>query len=579
MKLILGVVALTIAGMLAPRAAADDLVTSRTVLNDPAGSLTVADAARRNGTPVGQILATGSTHSVLWMRVRVRPPAQGTKVVLYIVPTFLNEIRLYEAGPGDPATWETRVTGNRYPYRLRDRNSTSLGFVVNVTAPEATYYLRFNTRSPLVVSVEALTPEEADHRDHRRDLLEVFFVTSMLFLLLWAIQNYLLDRQPVVGMFAIHQAVYTLFGIVATGYLAPSLGVRFPHLVDLVDATLYLAINFTTVLFCRELFKPYRPPPAMMRGLTAMLLAYPFLLAAMVLGFDTLAVNANAILIKLAWVFLVVISFSLRVECTPKRRTLQVFFTFVLLNNGIFWYVSRGSIPTSKADLGMVQILIVDGLVIGGLIALMLNARTRQALRQGQLSALELLQVQKKFEKEQELKKHIEVQAWTDYLTGLSNRRHFVELADRELARAIRFQRPLSLLVIDFDHFKEINDTWGHRAGDLVLKEASQLLSKALRDEDIFGRIGGEEFAIVMVETEGLASLEVAQRLCKAVADASIVPQGCDHIRVNISIGLTELKNRKIDFNSLLDEADQAMYTAKQAGRNQVCISEHVSHA
>ncbi|MDR3751205.1 MAG: GGDEF domain-containing protein [Terracidiphilus sp.] len=574
MKLILGVVVLTVACILAPRAAADDLVTSRTVLKDASGALTIADVARRDGTPVGQILATGSTDSALWMRVQVRAPAQGSKVVLYILPTYLNEVRLYEAGPGNPATWETRVTGNRYSYDQRDRNGTSLGFVVNVTAPEATYYLRFKNMGRTLISVEALSPEEAIRKDHRRDLLEVFFVTSMLFLLLWAILNYLLDRQPVVGLFAIYQAAYTLFGIVATGYLAPLLGVRFPHLVDWVDTILYLAINFTTVLFCRELFKPYKPPPAMMRVLTLLLWAYPFLLAGLAVDNGEPAVRTNAFLIRLTWIFLAAVAFSLRVECTPRRRLLQAFFTFVLLNNFLFWYIDRGSIPTSRADLGMVQILIVDGLVIGGLLALMLYARTRQVLREGQESALKLLLAQERFETEHELKKHIEVEAWTDYLTGLSNRRHFVELAERELARAIRFQRPLSLLVIDFDHFKEINDTWGHRAGDVVLKEVSRLLRQALRDEDIFGRIGGEEFAVVMVETEGEDAIEVAQRLCATVAEASIVPQDCERIHVNISIGLAQLNNRKIDFNNLLNKADQAMYGAKQAGRNQVFISE-----
>ena len=560
--------------MLAPLARANDLVISRTLISDASGSLTIADVAHRDGTAYVPALASSSMDSVIWMRLQVRAPAQGGKAVLYILPSYLNEIRLYEAGPGDPASWQTRVTGNRYSYGERDRNSTALGFVVNVTAPVATYYLRFKNRSPMFISVEALSPEEATLKDHRRDLLVVFFVTSMLFLLLWAILSYFLDRQTVVGLFAVHQAVYTLFGIAATGYLEPLLGVRFPHLLDWLNVILYLAINFTTLLFCRELFRPYKPPPVMLRGLTLLLWAYPFLLAGLAVDNGALAVNANAVLIKITWLFLVAIAFSLREESTPGRRVLQVFFAFVLLNNALFWYLNLSSIPTSRADIGMVQILIVDGLVIGGLFALILYARTRQVMREGQQSAQDLLLAQKRFEKEHELKKHIEVQAWTDYLTGLSNRRHFVDLAVRELARAIRFQRPLSLLVIDFDHFKDINDTWGQRAGDIVLQEVSRVLRQALRDEDILGRIGGEEFAVVMVETEGVDAVEVAQRLCATVAETSIVQEGSERIRVNISIGIAQLKNRKIDFNCLLNEADQAMYGAKQAGRNQVFLSE-----
>lgn len=174
---------------------------------------------------------------------------------------------------------------------------------------------------------------------------------------------------------------------------------------------------------------------------------------------------------------------------------------------------------------------------------------------------------------EQELKHQIEIQAQTDYLTGINNRRHFVELAEKELARAIRFQRPFTLLVMDVDHFKRINDTWGHAVGDLVLQQIARVTNEAMRTQDHFGRTGGEEFAIVLVETEGSSAVEAAQRLCASVADARIVP--CDDcIPVTISIGVAQLHGRTIDFNQLLLEADRAMYKAKEAGRNQAFVSE-----
>jgi diguanylate cyclase (GGDEF)-like protein len=573
----LGIAASIVLCLAAAQAAASDLITSRTVLEDRSGTLTIADVVHRDGTPFGPTLSMRSTNSALWIRLQVRAPEQGSKAVLYILPTYLNEIRLYEAGPGDPAHWPTRVTGNRYAFSLRDRASIPLGFVVDVTAPQATYYLRIKSRSPLVFNVAAVPPEEAVQRDHRRDLLEVFFLTSMLGLLLWAGHAYLLDRQPVVGLFALHQAAYTLFGAVATGYLAPLSSARFPHAIDGVNAALYLVINLTTVLFCRELFKPYAPPRWAMRGFSLLLWAYPVLFAALATGYAPFAVNVNALLIRVAWLYLVMVAFLLRAESTPKRRLLQIFFVFVWLNNIAFWYVDHGSLPFAKADLGMVQILVVDGLLIGGLFALMLHARMRQKLHEGLQSALDLQWVREKFELEHELKKQIEVQAQTDYLTQLSNRGHFLELGERELARAIRFQRPLTLLVIDVDHFKKINDTWGHRTGDTVLQEMASVLREGLRTEDIFGRIGGEEFAVVMVEMEGAASVKVAQRLCVTVTDALIAPNGAERIPVSISIGLTQLQGRSMDFGTLLEEADQALYCAKNAGRNQVFVNGQVT--
>jgi len=572
MKRILGILALMALCFPAARAASSDLIGSRTVLEDKTGTMTLAEVVHREGTPFGHTLATNGAGTVLWVRLQVHAPAQGSKVVLYILPTYVHEVRLYEAGPGDPSQWPTRVTGNLYPYAQRDRVSTALGFVVNVTAPETTYYLRL-ANCPLLFSVEAMSPEEAIAKDHRRDLLVVFFLTSMLGLLLWAVHAYYLDREPVVGLFALHQVVYTLFGFVHTGYLAPISSARFPYLADWMGNLLYLLINFTIVLFCRELFKPYNPPAWALRLFSVFLWAFPVLLILGAAGYTNAALLLNALLIRTTWVYLVVIVFLLRTEAAPKRRLVQIFFIFIWLNNLAFWYVNHGSLPIARTDLGMLQILVVDGLLIGGMFALMLHARIRQKLREGYQSALDLQRVQQRFEIEQEQKRQIEVQAHTDYLTGLSNRRHFLALAQRELTLAISFHRPLTLLLIDVDYFKRINDTLGHRAGDTALQKIAGVLRDVVRKDDILGRIGGEEFAVMMVGMEGEPSVRIAQRLCTAVMDAEIAQDGAERIPVTISIGLTQLRGRNMDFSSLMEEADQALYRAKHAGRNQVFVS------
>jgi len=187
MKRHFGIFIVIVGCVLTQPASASDLVISRAVLEDATGTLTIADVAGRVTAPAAPTLSMNSTDSVHWLCLRVRAPAEGSKVVLFIRPTYLNEVRLYEANSGNPLTWETRVTGNDYPYGDRDRASISLGFVVNVTAPEATYYLRLKTRSPAQFTVEALEPTEAESKDHQRDLVEVFFVTAMLCLLFWAI--------------------------------------------------------------------------------------------------------------------------------------------------------------------------------------------------------------------------------------------------------------------------------------------------------------------------------------------------------------------------------------------------------
>jgi diguanylate cyclase (GGDEF)-like protein len=128
--------------------------------------------------------------------------------------------------------------------------------------------------------------------------------------------------------------------------------------------------------------------------------------------------------------------------------------------------------------------------------------------------------------------------------------------------------------MVDIDHFKTINDTWGHSAGDTVLQEVSHLIRNALRDVDIIGRMGGEEFAVMLVETDVDQARQLAQRLCTTVADTMIVlKEGVPPLQITISVGLTGLKGRDIDFDSLLNEADMVLYSAKQSGRNKVVIS------
>jgi diguanylate cyclase (GGDEF)-like protein len=574
MKLLPALAVLCAGLLLSPPAIATDLTASRTLLEDPTGTLTIADVAGHVVTPVGPTFGVRNTKTVHWVCLRVQPPAQGSKVVLYLQPSFLNDVRLYEAAPGDPLTWKSRVTGNRYPFENRDRATAALGFVVDVGPSGATFYLRAKTRSPADFSVEALEPADAVRRDFHHDLVVVFFATAMLCLLVWAILSYLLDRQLVVGIFALHQATYTAFGLVVTGYLAYWIPARFPQWNDTADIVLYCAINFTSVLFCRALFKPYAPPRALILGLNLLLCTFPLLLAGIALGYDSPAVGINNALIKLTWLFFVVIAFSLRTESTPSRRLLQVFFVSILMSNLFFWVAAVVRPDFSLVNHNGIRVLIMNGLVIGGLFAAILHTRARHARREAQQAAVNLVLVQKKFELEQELKKQAELQARTDYLTGVFNRRHFVELAERELARSIRFQRPFTLLVIDVDHFKAVNDTWGHSVGDKVLQQVAQLIRETLRGEDIFGRTGGEEFAAVLVEAGCEGAREIATRLCSTVADSVIVPEEGAHIHVSISIGLSRLNGRRIGFDSLMGEADSAMYEAKQAGRNRVLICD-----
>jgi diguanylate cyclase (GGDEF)-like protein len=158
----------------------------------------------------------------------------------------------------------------------------------------------------------------------------------------------------------------------------------------------------------------------------------------------------------------------------------------------------------------------------------------------------------------------------TDDLTTLYNRRGFFELGQREFERARRFDRSLAAIMFDIDHFKLVNDTHGHSAGNLVLNELGGLCRAELRDVDLLGRYGGEEFVALLPETAIGGGLQVAERLRRRVA-GHVFKTGRIDLNITISLGIAILDGNAQTLTELIDLADQALYAAKRAGRNRIC--------
>ncbi len=159
--------------------------------------------------------------------------------------------------------------------------------------------------------------------------------------------------------------------------------------------------------------------------------------------------------------------------------------------------------------------------------------------------------------------------ATKDSLTGVNNRHHFMELAQEELKRYQRHKRPLAMMMLDLDHFKNVNDTYGHHVGDIVLIEFSKTCSAVIREIDYFGRLGGEEFGILLVESGVDDARQVAERVRRQVEDMVISVKETE-ITITVSIGLTMLNSSDSDFKEVLQRADRALYQAKNEGRNRV---------
>lgn len=202
--------------------------------------------------------------------------------------------------------------------------------------------------------------------------------------------------------------------------------------------------------------------------------------------------------------------------------------------------------------------------------------RHNRAIHHQDLLSDHLMTVQRELKEKnaqlEEARRQLELLSITDPLTSLYNRRHFDEVLQSEAMRCRRYKHPLSLCIMDIDHFKLINDEYGHTTGDIVLKELGRMLQNHLRETDTIARYGGEEFAAILPETDSETAQMIADRLRRTVALHSFETHA-GSLHITISMGIKSVSQCQIDTLELIDQADAALYEAKRAGRNRVHLS------
>lgn len=180
------------------------------------------------------------------------------------------------------------------------------------------------------------------------------------------------------------------------------------------------------------------------------------------------------------------------------------------------------------------------------------------------------------YKKRYELEKELERMSYTDMLSGLNNRRHFMAFLKKEFERYRRTGKSFSLLMIDIDHFKRINDTYGHPVGDRVIRIVGEILREETREMDFPARIGGEEFAVILPEIDAEDAFKVAERILEKARNRPVDIPGGEPVRFTVSIGIA-VATIGSDETSLINEADEALYRAKREGRNRTVLYDSSS--
>ncbi|MFN4101224.1 MAG: sensor domain-containing diguanylate cyclase [Pararhodobacter sp.] len=166
-------------------------------------------------------------------------------------------------------------------------------------------------------------------------------------------------------------------------------------------------------------------------------------------------------------------------------------------------------------------------------------------------------------------------EASRDVLTGAMTRRAFTDTLRKTFAARARARSKASLVLFDLDHFKSVNDTWGHAAGDAVLKAVARAVQRELRVEDSFGRVGGEEFAILVANADAMTAADVADRVRRAVERLTF--PGFEQVKITSSFGVAEANDSLLDVEDWTDRADAQLYAAKSSGRNRICIAANTA--
>ncbi len=258
----------------------------------------------------------------------------------------------------------------------------------------------------------------------------------------------------------------------------------------------------------------------------------------------------------------------------PSRvstATLVAVFTVAGTVLSIRWI--HGTPPSLLAAVAMIMLVpAATGLVV---------ARRFQAAHRTMYALLKQAQttnaaLEQEIESRRELEAELQRQATTDPLTGLHNRRSFDRHFQRELNRARRNGTPLSLAVLDMDHFKKVNDSHGHNVGDEVLRAIAGLLKEEVREPDVCGRLGGEEFVVLLTDADKDAALAVAERLRQRIAGTPVQASGLT-LALTVTVGVAELLPWEDDLAALTQRADEALYAGKRGGRNCVRLADEAA--
>ncbi|ATX80149.1 diguanylate cyclase (GGDEF) domain-containing protein [Mariprofundus aestuarium] len=522
----------------------------------------------------------GFSQSAYWFRINLEASELQDRL-LEIDHPLLDEVSLYLFA-GEQLLQEFQ-TGDSRPYVERPLKHRGFVFPLTVSpAGQLNLYLRVKSSGAVQVPM-TLWSEEAYHaRDEIVMSAIGIYFGVILSLLLYNLFLFIRVYEPAYIYYVLYVLMFGLFIAGLTGW-----GYKFlwPEAAAFQQYGLAIFITTGGIFVCR--FVHYfldlkNNAPRAGQLLTGIVLILIALLALLPFTSYHLIVQGALVMIIVTSLTALYCGAMLWRNGEAMARYFTIAWSAFLIAVILASLEKLGVLPRTFwgetfLPIGMALEVILLSLALGDRI----NSEKQQRIQAQE----HVIRVQEKHQEELEMKVEertidlekanakLHLLATTDGLTEIFNRRHFLERGMHDLKIASRYNRPIAVIMLDIDHFKAVNDTYGHDAGDQVLKHLVSTCNSIKRETDIIGRLGGEEFGILLLETSAAAAHEVAERLRRAIEISPVDYEGTS-ITVTASIGLCTLEGKKqrLSVEDMLKVADKALYQAKESGRNRVVM-------
>lgn len=523
-----------------------------------------------------------------WFRFSVHNDSKEARImILELTEIFHKKVDLYVVS--DQITHEKN--GLSVPIQERNIKESNPAFSLHFSPNESKeLYVNIASIYGVFGSLQLKTPEQFLKDTQLKNNMYFFYFGAVIIIALYNLFIFFYFREKIYFFYVSYVLIFVLWAANYKGVLLPYISMK---TYDILQITIPIFFTFLilftqTVLETKKSFSFFHK---ILNGfLIVLVISFVWMLLFMHSGFYFMNLSASPLL-----PFLLLVAFW-------ALHKGQKFAKIYLL--GLIIYIIS-MILISQLALGILpySVLLSNAPIIGSvfeimLFSLLLAYRVNQ-LREDTLEAQEKLiaqqrtessrlfhavaektvalnnankQLAKELEEKKELEKHLKHQASTDALTGLMNRRSFFNICSKEMKRAIRSDTELSFLTVDIDKFKDVNDTYGHPFGDEVIRAIAEQMIENTREMDYVGRIGGEEFAILMPAADMDAAFHMADRLRENIAKHKIIFEN-EMTQVSVSIGLSCLRREDSEIETIVDRSDKALYEAKESGRNKVCTA------